>query len=118
MKIFLPGSVIKRKTDAKERLRTKKSQLGEQSRKEWEVWTKKQQQQQQKKIGTRSIKKWENWRNIYIYIYIYIYLLILSIAKSDDGGNDSIFRFSIYNIHVIQNPKESSIQNSNKSKSK
>ena len=41
--------------------------------------------------------------------YMYIYILILSNAKSADGGNNSIFRFSIYNIHVIQNLKESSM---------
>ena len=47
---------------------------------------------------------------IYIYIYIiYIYILILSNVESADGGNDSIFGFSIYNIHVILNPKESSM---------
>ena len=31
----------------------------------------------------------------------------LSNAKSANGGNDSIFGFSFYNIHVIQNPQES-----------
>ena len=35
-------------------------------------------------------------------------VLILSNAKSADGGNNSIFGFSI-NIHVIQNPNESSM---------
>ena len=40
---------------------------------------------------------------------IYIYILILSRAKSAGGGNDSIFGFSFFNIHVIQNPKESSL---------
>ena len=43
--------------------------------------------------------------HIYIYIYIYIYILILSNAKSANSGNDSIFGFSICNIHVIQNSK-------------
>ena len=38
-------------------------------------------------------------------------ILILSNAKSTNEGNDSIFRFSINNIHVIQNKKESSMQN-------
>ena len=37
---------------------------------------------------------------------MYIYILILSNTKSADGGNDSIFGFSINNIHVIQNPKK------------
>ena len=36
---------------------------------------------------------------------MYIYILILFNAKSADGGNDSIFRYSFYNIHVIQNSK-------------
>ena len=38
-----------------------------------------------------------------------MYILILSIGKSADDGNDSIFGFSINNICVIQNPKESSM---------
>ena len=42
-------------------------------------------------------------------IYLYIYILISSNAKPVDGENDSIFQFSIYNIHVIQNPKENSM---------
>ena len=45
----------------------------------------------------------------HIYIYIYIYIYILSNAKSVDGGNDSILGFSFFNIHIIQNPKESSM---------
>ena len=36
-------------------------------------------------------------------------MYISSITKSVDSGKDSIFRFSIYNIHVIQNPKDSSM---------
>ena len=48
-----------------------------------------------------------------IYIH-YIYIYILSNAKSADGRNDSVFGFSFYNIHVIQNPKESSLCNNNK----
>ena len=47
---------------------------------------------------------------IYIYINIYIYIYI-SNAKSGDSGNDSILGFSIHNIHVIKNPKKSSILN-------
>ena len=46
------------------------------------------------------------YKYIYIYIYIYTYththLLISSNAKSADERNDSIVRYSIYNIHVIQ----------------
>ena len=34
---------------------------------------------------------------------------ILFKAKSADGGNDFIFWFSIFNIHVIHNPVESSM---------
>ena len=34
---------------------------------------------------------------------------MLSNTKSADDGNNSIFEFSFYNIHVIQNPKESSM---------
>ena len=34
-----------------------------------------------------------------------MYILTLSNAKSAEGGNDSIFGSSFYNIHVIQNPK-------------
>ena len=34
---------------------------------------------------------------------------MLSNAESADGRNDSIFGFSIYNTHVIQNPTESSM---------
>ena len=30
-------------------------------------------------------------------------------AKSADSGKDSILGFSFFNIHVIQNPKESSM---------
>ena len=33
-------------------------------------------------------------------------LYILSNAKSVNGGNNSIFGFSTYNIHVIQNQKK------------
>ena len=39
---------------------------------------------------------------------------MLSNAKSADGGNYSVFRISFYNIHVIQNPKESSMKNYSK----
>ena len=51
---------------------------------------------------------------LYIYIYIYVCVCVcvcvcvLSNAKSADGGNNSIFGFSFYNIPVIQNPKERS----------
>ena len=39
---------------------------------------------------------------VYMNVYIYIYILILSNAKSADSWVDSIFRFSFYNIYVIQ----------------
>ena len=52
---------------------------------------------------------------IYIYIHIYIYNLILSKAKSDNGGEDSVLGSYFFNIHVFQNPQESS-KESNKLK--
>ena len=50
-----------------------------------------------------------DFSNQRILITIYIYIYILSNAKSADGGNDSIFGFSIYNIHVTQNPNKCSM---------
>ena len=67
---------------------------------------------------------------IYKYIYIYIYVCVCACAcvlcvrfvrvcvcvcvlfnaKSVDGGNDSILRFSFYNIHVIQHLRELNVK--------
>ena len=47
--------------------------------------------------------------SLYLSLSLSLYIYILSNAKLTDGRNDSIIGFSFFNIHVIQNSKESSM---------
>ena len=44
----------------------------------------------------------------YVKFFKYVYPYIIQ-HESANGRNNSIFRFSFFNIHVIQNPKGSSM---------